>query len=274
MIARQNLLATVAATRLLDAFDRDGLALVFVKGLTLGALAYPQPMLKMSADIDVLVDPAEIHPAEQCLLRLGYRPAGLGRSDSRRGACAKEWTWIGSDGVVVDLHVRLADNPTLIPTINARSKTQDVEVSPGVFLPTLDTAELFTYLCVHGAWSAWFRLKWAADLAAFLQRRTTEIRQLHAAAQSHGAGRCADVALLVVERLFGPLVGEDLLSEARHDPVTRLLTALSLREMTAEREPLERTLGTVLIHVGQLFIGRGFAFPIQEFGRQLSTLVK
>ena len=271
-IARDNLEAVAAATRLRDAFKQDGLALVFVKGLTLGALAYPNAMLKMSTDIDVLVDPAEIDRVERSLLKLGYEPEGLRRTGSRRGATAKEWTWVGSDGVVVDLHVRLADNPGLLPKINAGSPTQEVEVSPGFTLPTLETEELFAYLCVHGTSSAWFRLKWAADLAAFLHGRgAAEIRELQASARSHGAGRCADVALLVVELLFGPLVGDDALQSARRDPVTRVLTKLSLRELTQNREPLERPLGTVLIHAGQLFLDRGL-FPVREFGRQFTAV--
>jgi hypothetical protein len=272
-IARDNLVATSAAAKLLEVFRQEGLALVFVKGLTLGTLAYPQAMLKMSTDIDVLVDPKEIDEVESCLLRLGYEPEGLRRSKSGRGFTAKEWTWVGSNDVVVDLHVRLADNPALLPAISARSSTQDVEVSPDVVLPTFRTEELFAYLCVHGTSSAWFRLKWAADLAAFLHGRSaTEVRELHASARSHGAGRCADVALLVVERLFGPLACNDALQSARRDPVARLLAELSLREMTREREPLQRPLGTVLIHAGQLFLDRGLGFPIREFRRQFALL--
>ena len=33
---------------------------------------------------------------------------------------AKEWTWVGADGVVIDLHARLADNPGLLSRIDAR----------------------------------------------------------------------------------------------------------------------------------------------------------
>jgi hypothetical protein len=231
-------------------------------------------MLKMSTDIDVLVDSAQIEAVEECLLRLGYVAQGPRRLDSRRARMAKEWTWGGTDGAVVDLHVRLADNPALLPAISARSRTQNVEVSPGVILPTLATEELFAYLCVHGTSSAWFRLKWAADLAAFLHGRSdADIRRLHANARSHGAGRCADVALLIVERLFGPLVGDDFLSVVRRDPVTRLLAELSLRELSQAREPLDRPLGTVLIHLGQLFVDRGLAFPLQDLRRQFTNLV-
>ena len=273
-IAHENLLAVAAAARLRDEFSKRALQIVFLKGLTLGALAYPQAMLKMSTDVDVLINPAEIVPAEQCLENLGYEPEGLRRSASRRAALAKEWVWNGSDGVVLDLHARLADNPALLSTIDASSRTQGVEVSPGIILPTLPREELFAYLCVHGTSSAWFRLKWAADLAAFLRGcPAVEIEQLYQASRALGAGRCPDVASLIVEDLFGPLVPEDVLSEARRDPLSRLLAGLSLREFAKVREPLERPLGTLSIHVAQMFMGRGFAFPLQELRRQFSTIV-
>jgi hypothetical protein len=57
------------------------------------------------------------------------------------------------------LHSRLADSPELIPAIGAGSPHQKVEVVPGIVLPTLAADELFPYLCVHGALSAWFGVK-------------------------------------------------------------------------------------------------------------------
>jgi hypothetical protein len=231
-------------------------------------------MLKMSTDLDVLVHPEEIGRVEQCLEVLGYAPEGARRAESRRAALAKEWTWIGEHGVVLDLHVRLADSPELLPAISARSPTQGVEVSPGVVLPTLRREELFAYLCVHGTWSAWFRLKWVADLAALLSGLAAEeVRDLCQKSRALGAGRCPDVSLLVVEELFGPLIPTDLLAVAARDPVARRLARLSLRELAHEREPLDRPLGTVLIHLGELFVDRGFAFPLREFRRQFSSLM-
>ena len=41
-------------------------------------------------------------------------------------------------------------------------------------MPTLADEPLYAYLCVHGASSAWFRLKWIADLNALLAGRTAE----------------------------------------------------------------------------------------------------
>jgi hypothetical protein len=230
-------------------------------------------MVKMSTDIDVLVDPQELDEVESCLQYLGYHPVGERRSDFPASAAAKEWTWVGDEGLVIDLHRRLADSPGLLPMLNAHGPTQTVEVAPAIALPTLPPEELFAYLCVHGTSSLWFRLKWAADLAALISTYAPgELHRYYRASQSWGAGRCPAVALLVIEELFGPMIPRDLQSSAARDPVARFLAKLSLRELMHTREPLDRPLGTVAMHVGQLLMDRG-AFPLREFRRQFSRLM-
>src|SRR5262245_19745341 len=51
-IVDANLRASVECARLHEKFCDAGVDLLFLKGLTLGALAYPDPMLKMGMDID------------------------------------------------------------------------------------------------------------------------------------------------------------------------------------------------------------------------------
>ena len=55
----------------------------------------------------------------------------------------------------------------LLRQVGLGSPTQEVAVLDGS-LRTLGDKELFAYLCVHGASHCWFRLKWLADLNAWL----------------------------------------------------------------------------------------------------------
>src|SRR5205085_5632515 len=91
----------------------------------------------------------------------------------------KESLWSRSnERLHVELHTRLTEIPRLIPSIGINSPTRQVEIMPGTSLPTLTEDELFAYLCVHGASSLWFRLKWITDLAALLCRSNAEIETL------------------------------------------------------------------------------------------------
>ena len=69
--------------------------------------------------------------------------------------------------ISVELHWRLTYNMALLRGIDARVKTQEVAL-PGGAVRTLADDALFAYLCADGALHGWARLKWLADLNAWL----------------------------------------------------------------------------------------------------------
>jgi hypothetical protein len=279
-IAERNLRAAWQSARLYEAFTRAGLPLIFIKGLTLGKLAYPDPLTKMSLDIDMLVPAGGAAGAAAELRKLGYDlvlphvEPGSGRFEAwhqRR----KESVWRSPDGVQLDLHTRLADSPALLAGIDVRSPTQLVEVAPGIRLPTLARDELVAYLCVHGASSAWFRLKWVTDLAALLHGATSgEIERLHARALSLGAGRAAAQALLVADRVYGMLGQSALKDELVRSSVNRWLAGAAWSQLNRDNEPTEAFLGTAAIHLTQLFLLPGTRFKRSEVRRQVSDALR
>ncbi len=143
----------------------------------------------------------------------------------------------------------------------------------GRFLPTLTTDELFAYLCVHGASSAWFRLKWIADVGALLAPSPPAgIERLYRRSQALGAGRAAAQALLLCGRLFGTALPPALLAELRADRTNRWLLAIALRKLAGRSlatELPETRFGTASIHLMQLGLLPGLKFKLGEIGRQL-----
>jgi hypothetical protein len=278
LIVATNLRTSVEARHLRTDFDQAGLDLLFVKGLTIGALAYPKPLLKMGWDIDLLIAPEQLAQAAELLGSRGYRlvtpqrPADLMSWHRRR----KESVWTRDPGLHIELHTRLADNRLLIPSIDVHSPRQLVAVA-GVSLPTLAGDQLFAYLCVHGASSAWFRLKWIADFAGLLKPLApAEIERLYALSQRLGAGRAADQALLLAETLFGSLAGTDLKARLERDRTSRWLAAEAYRQLAGNaegHEPTEVRLGTARIHLTQLPLLPGFRFSLGELARQVGDLI-
>jgi len=271
-IAAANLRATAESSGIANDFNAAGLPVLFVKGLTGAAVAYRQPLLKMSWDIDLLVEPANIMAAADLLVRRGYRqqipspPTSLERWHRRR----KESVWSREDGLTIELHSRLADNPRLIPGITVHSPSETIGVAPGIRLPTLARDEQFAYLCVHGASSAWFRLKWISDLAGVLHGQSGEmIERLFERSQALGAERAAGQALLLADRLFGSLDETDLRDRLAGDRWTQRLADAAYAQLTGS--PLEPTavpLGTRRIHLTQFALKRGLGFKLGEFTRQ------
>ncbi|MET1112359.1 MAG: nucleotidyltransferase family protein [Allosphingosinicella sp.] len=278
-IMRQNLLLTAESLRLAGLLDAAGIRHLFVKGVTLGVLAYGSIGPKMGWDIDLLVPPEAVEAAARLLEAAGYRlssPEGaLGRE--RLGLWHRHWkesVWTASDGrLTVELHSRLNDNEMLLPGVGPDSPRRRVEVSKGKFLDTLRFDDLFAYLCIHGASSAWFRLKWIADVGALIGAcPPDEIERLYRRSQELGAGRAPAQALLLCERLFATPLPPALAAELRSDRVNRWLLAVALRKLagrTLTAELNEKLLGTGTIHLMQFALLPGLKFKYAELRRQL-----
>jgi hypothetical protein len=275
-IAAESLVATAESHELLRQFDKAGVPLLFIKGITVGALAYANPAIKAAVDIDLLIDPGDAGRAAGLLRASGYKlivPAGA--TDQTLGRWhrhSKESVWLKEAPTLqVDLHTRTADTPRLIPGIDVHSPRQWVRIDDRIELPTLAADELFAYLAVHGAWSAWFRLKWIADFAGMLHARSAyEIERMVRRSRQLGAGRAAGQALLVADALFGTLRhASDLRRELKRDRGNRWLCGAALRMLSGEpREPTGSWWGTLPIHGLQLLLQPGLAFKFVEPARQ------
>ena len=276
LIAANYLSSALESQKLLADFSRAGVPLLFLKGLTLGALAYRNASLKASIDIDLLIGESDLDEASRLLRSNGYELQIPKTGDAaslrswHRGSKESVWSK-NSPPLQIDLHTRLADNKRMIPAINVRSPRQSVEVNSGIQLPTLADEELFAYLAVHGASSAWFRLKWITDLAGFLSGRSgVEIAHLYRRSQELSAGRAAGQALLLADALFGTLVDTPTLAEElTRDSRTQRLYLAALRLVSGEaREPTERPFGTMTIHWTQFLLLPGFGYKVSELMRQ------
>lgn len=280
-IARQNLVNLAESVRLRRALGEAGPDPLFVKGLTLAALAYGDVAVKSGWDIDVLVPLGSVEACADALEREGYKLA-LPPADVGRAKLAwwherwKESVWSNpARRTHVELHTKLVDSEAALKGVGAASPRQEVEVSPGLFLPTLRREEMFAYLCVHGAGSGWFRLKWASDVAALLSGSSEEeTERLYRIAQDLGAGRAAAQALLLCSFLFGTKVSPALLAELRSRPMNERLFRLALRNMAGHGGSTELSdlrFGTLGVHLNQLAMVPGWRFKVGEAWRQLSN---
>lgn len=268
-----NLQTALECFRLLRAFRGGGIPLLFIKGLTIAALAYRSPLMKAAWDVDILVPPHQLTEAAVMLKTLGYRivtPVNEAKLAHWHSA-HKDSLWRRNDpDIHVELHPRLVDNPDILSSVGIASPVQEVQVAPGVVLPTLATDELFSYLCVHGASSAWFRLKWIADLAGLLHGiGTSRIEALYARSQELGAARTAGQALLLADDVFGTLEGSVLRESLSQDRAVARLASAASKQLTAGTEPTAQRFGTWRIHWTQLLLKPGFRFKAGELARQV-----
>lgn len=277
-IARQNLLFAAESRRLAQALEAAGLRFLFVKGVTLDMLAYGTLALKRATDIDLAVDPADYLEAAAVVRACGYRCVMPGQEAGdaemlRAVRLNKHSAW-RRDGLYLEMHYQLVDSPLMLSAVSVRSPRQHVPVAPGLTLPTLARDELFAYLCVHGATHAWARLKWLADVNAFLTRADeAELERLYDRSLELGGGRSAGQALLLCADLLGRRLPGRLGQRLRGDRALRYLARVGLNTMVKGGADVEldgQVLGTAAIHLSHLRLMPGWRFKAAEVRRKVA----
>jgi Uncharacterised nucleotidyltransferase len=149
------------------------------KGPVLDLIAYDDPGLRQSIDLDIVVGPKDVHKAWECLTTRGYRLTKKLDPRQTQFLISRQHNiqFARDEGrLLVELHWRIA--PKLFaPGFGAEelwSKLKTINVK-GVELKSLPVEELVLTLCVHGARHLWERLSWVTDIAAVISG-TDEIR--------------------------------------------------------------------------------------------------
>jgi hypothetical protein len=194
----------VETARWAKRFVREGVECRFLKGAALAQLAYGDLTLKRSSDVDVLVAPDRVLDACDLLRQAGFTQAPPYAFDdaslARYWRWGKEVTFVNDRGVLIDLHIRLAENRWILADLAPSAPGQDVTIG-GVAVPVFSDADMYSYLCYHGAAHGWSRVKWLADLNAF--SATRDVTALHDGAVAHGLGPASQVAQQLCRRLLG-----------------------------------------------------------------------
>lgn len=264
--AQRNRLLLAELSLLKRAFDPAGIVFLVLKGAPLAHIAYGSVTAKQTRDVDVLVAPDHAKAAFNVLESQGYAPIppAVGITDTQFRALLRygreiEMARPGSN-LLIDLQWRVAENPTLLDGVDVHSPTQSVELADDLVVPTLAADDLFAYLCVHGAYHRWSRLKWLADLNALLAATATDVTQLYRHAQKIGAGLCAGQALLLCRRLFDLPLPAAIAAALEADRRASRLANIALHAMTepsAANKPLRATIASIYT---QFLFGRGWRF--------------
>ncbi|HLZ67503.1 MAG TPA: nucleotidyltransferase family protein [Aliidongia sp.] len=267
-VARANLVLCAETVRLQRLFGEAGLACAFLKGAAVAALAYDDIGIRHAKDIDMIVADADLAAASDLLIAAGYRrtspPGAISPTQLalwRRHGKDMAWRHHGS-GIELELHWRLTDVTYLLNEPFDFSALQPVRVTPSAEVAALPPAELFGYLCVHGAFHGWSRLKWLADINALLAPQPADlITSYYEFARKKGLERAVAPALLLCKQIFGLRLPAPLAAELSASRVTRLLARLSLLVMTrggAETEVYDVPFGTSLISISHLLMAKNW----------------
>lgn len=208
-ILHVNLKSLALQQALTQHFEAASVPFLVMKGLPLCAMLFGNLKVRQSKDIDLLIDVAQLAPAEKILADLGFQRIGLGTDLTPAQAAM----WINRrkhfqyehviSKVQLELHWRDLDNARMDTTQQLLRQRQWVQVTREIALPALQQDELLLSLCSHGAGHAWFRLKWLADVAVLLRQQPSADRaQLMAAARRRDLDRAVRQAITLCAMLF------------------------------------------------------------------------
>jgi hypothetical protein len=212
--------------RLLDMLDANGIPAVPMKGAWLCLRAYQDLTMRPSQDIDFLVPAASVAPLLPLLQRAGYDVA-TGLSPRQLQATIRndcEFMFPRQDRrFVIEPHWAYVPRNLELPIDMAALWQRQTWVTIGSeTYRTLESEDELILLCVHGGKEEWARLKWLADLAAFVTASPgLDWPVVAERARQMGARRIVGLGVLLLHEALA--IRTPLLEQAMRDPVVRHL---------------------------------------------------
>ena len=215
--ARQNLVLTSQLLALLDAFAAHGIAVVPLKGPVMAESLYPDPALRPSSDLDLLVRSGDVAGALRVLAQEGYAlGANMERLPLRvllRLNCELFFHRVRMADVDLQwetgpAHLPFRIAPEMLWRSLGRTRIAGREV------PCLSPEALLLFLCVHGTKHMWSRLQWLGDVARLVRKPLAwdVVLQL---AEEAGCMRPLLLGLSLAHELLEAPVPDGILQRAR-----------------------------------------------------------
>jgi hypothetical protein len=210
-----------------------------VKGLGISARYYGHVSLRLSRDIDLLVDPDRLLELTTALMENGYRLSDarlVNNANDLRAYCAMhaEINMISPRGVVIQLHQLLDFTGCQYPVGISELFDLAEHIAIGEDThPVMPTLELFVYIAYHHGRHQWSRLHWIADLDAIISHETFDVHGVLARADLLGMRPVVQAALDLREALKDPP------DHAVKAPLSKQLISDCLRYIQEDATPPE-----------------------------------
>jgi hypothetical protein len=233
--ARRSLYLMGQLLRLLPIFEDAGIPVIPIKGPVLAVTAYGDLSRREFSDIDLLIREADTGAARALLARHGFRCLHHPDWIAAFTAFGHELDFVAQDGgVILDVQWRFAKRWLRMPLAPDAlwQDTQTVTLAGcAVRQPSLEHNLLL--LCGHGYRHCWSRLKWIADVAAFLQRfgsRIDATRTLEIARSNHSL-RLLTLGAWLARELTATQLPPALAAAIEDDPATARLGRMVVRRL-------------------------------------------
>jgi putative nucleotidyltransferase-like protein len=282
--ASRVLMQIAEAARITQRLAEAGIRSLMVKGPVLSVLAFGDPILRESQDVDLIIEPMRLREADRLIRESGYdrvvpnfELTNFQFATYQRLQCQFAYD-SRQTGVTQELHWRLTTNPLLLPTDHMAlwGRPDRIQVAQGTSFATLPDEELFLYLCAHGGSHMWFRLKWIADIAALLGRLGPEsLQRIADRARVIGIERPFHLALILASALLTAPVTAESLARARRDTAAQRLARGACKALAwrgSPTEPVETPWFTTWLNLQSFKLRRNLGYRWSELRIRMLSL--
>jgi hypothetical protein len=197
-----------------EALDAEGIRFVALKGPVLGERYLHPPSMKVSGDLDLLVDEANLWRAGRCLIASGWReedrPSPWWVWRQRNHHIAFKPPAQGPASATVELHFRLPGQRAPIGASNQLDRSVIWTGANGLQVRVLEPADEAIFLAIHAAGHFFARLAWLYD-ARMVFRTLSAAERGRVLALARRGGKIAMLSAAnraSIEFFDEPLLGE------------------------------------------------------------------
>jgi len=243
-VALKGMACAAETVRLQQLLDDAGIAVIFFKGVTLGARAYGSIALKHGKDVDCLIAAQDVRRCVALLEDHGYRLVVPRRQLTCRQwrillRVDKEVVLVSKAGVQVEVHWGLTGISRMLPSAPLVAAASRGDTLAGRAIAGFAPDDVFAYLCAHGAESGWSRIKWLADLNALIAPASpAELERLFRHAEMRGAGPATALALALCSDWFGRPLPPPAQAAMRSSFALRAMHAIAMANLRADDSAL------------------------------------
>jgi hypothetical protein len=201
-----------ALRRLTEAFRSEGVTCVSLKGPLLAERFYPDPFLRPSSDLDLLIYERDVGAAVRLMQRLGFRLDGRYPWNLQRRV--NQHLSFGSmkSSPRVEIHYSWLVGGILLDSTEFVDRSCLWRSPSGFNAGVLSTADEAFYSCAHAANHGFHRLRWLYDVITIARNLTPEDRlRVRELTIRHGQSGHFKAASMAAQEFFGetPQLGCD-----------------------------------------------------------------
>lgn len=214
-----------------EALAARGVVPAALKGPVLAERIYPEPALRPSSDLDLLVSRGQLAAAVDALLAIGFRRADP-LQDAYQLRRHHHVHLAREPGPAVELHFRAASAfDAAFPTEELLARARPHRTSGGAALLVLAPEDELLTLAVHAAGHRFERLAWLLDLSLLLRRSALDWEAVDRRASAYRCQRALAYALEPLRAMGAPVPAarRSILSTGRRGLADRLSRGASRR---------------------------------------------